>query len=310
MSHILIAVVLLCTGFFLLIVGSNYFVDGASAFAKRLQIPQLIIGLTIVAMGTSLPEASVSIRAGLTDLPEIAVGNIVGSNIFNVLVILGLSTLVTPLMVQKSTYRLELPFLIIVTGILLFYGDKGYISRGNGVVFLLLFTIYLLYLLANSVSDDGLASSMNIPKARQYLYIIGGLAAIILGSKLAVHSATGIADYLGVSDRVISLTIVAAGTSLPELATSVAAARKKNADIAIGNIVGSNIFNILFILGITAIIRPIPVDAAFFVDTSIAALSVVLLLVCILLTKQKRIGRLAGLLMILLYGLYLRFLLS
>ena len=239
---------LLVVGFVFLIKGADWFVDGASALATRFGIPQLVIGLTIVAMGTSLPEASVSITAALDNNPGITIGNVVGSNILNIFIILGLSAVITPLLVAKSTVKYEIPFVIITSFVLLGQGIDGSIAWYDGLVQWALFIVYLIYLLIMAKKgnvDDEIASEP-ISLLKSFVFIVIGIVAIILGSNFAVDGATFIATEFGFSQSLIGLTIVALGTSLPELFTSVVAARKGKADIAIGNIVGSNIFNILF----------------------------------------------------------------
>ncbi|MBQ8195887.1 MAG: calcium/sodium antiporter [Oscillospiraceae bacterium] len=301
----LLQVVLLVAGFVLLIKGADWFVDGSSAVAAKFGIPQLVIGLTIVAMGTSAPEAAVSIAAAVNGSAEITIGNIVGSNILNILIILGLSSVITAIAVARSTICYEIPFMIAITGILLLLGLDGSIGLVDGIILLVLFAAYLTYLFIMAKKDkdkeSGEGVSMSVP--RSIIFIIVGLAMIILGSNLTVDAASYIASALGLSERFIGLTIVALGTSLPELFTSVSAARKGNADIAIGNIVGSNIFNILFVVGLSSVIIPVPFAANFIFDTIIAIAAAVLLLVCCLIGKNK-LKRWAGIVMLISYAAY------
>lgn len=301
----LLQVVLLVAGFVLLIKGADWFVDGSSAVAAKFGIPQLVIGLTIVAMGTSAPEAAVSIAAAVNGSAEITIGNIVGSNILNILIILGLSSVITAIAVARSTICYEIPFMIAITGILLLLGLDGSIGLVDGIILLVLFAAYLTYLFIMAKKDkdkeSGEGVSMSVP--RSIIFIIVGLAMIILGSNLTVDAASYIASALGLSERFIGLTIVALGTSLPELFTSVSAARKGNADIAIGNIVGSNIFNILFVVGLSSVIIPVPFAANFIFDTIIAIAAAVLLLVCCLIGKNK-LKRWAGIAMLISYAAY------
>ncbi len=301
----LLQVVLLVAGFVLLIKGADWFVDGSSAVAAKFGIPQLIIGLTIVAMGTSAPEAAVSIAAAVNGSAEITIGNIVGSNILNILIILGVSSVITALAVARTTIRYEIPFMIAITGILLLLGLDGSIGLIDGIILLALFAAYLTYLFIMARKDkdkeSGEGISLSVPKS--IIFIIVGLAMIILGSNLTVDAASYIASALGLSERFIGLTIVALGTSLPELFTSVSAARKGNADIAIGNIVGSNIFNILFVVGLSSVIIPVPFAANFIFDTIIAIAAAVLLLVCCLIGKNK-LRRWAGIVMLISYAAY------
>lgn len=295
---------LLVTGFALLIKGADVFVDGSAGIAAKCGIPQLVIGLTIVAMGTSAPEAAVSISAALKDNADITIGNIVGSNILNILIILGISSVIVPLTVAKSTIKYEIPFMIFVTVLTALLGLDGRIGIADGIIFLGLFAAYLvcLFIMAKKDKQDE-EKRDNMSAARAVIYIILGLAMVVLGSSFTVDAASAIAKALGFSERFIGLTIVALGTSLPELFTSVSAARKGNADIAIGNIVGSNIFNILFIIGVSALITEVPFARGFIFDTVIAAAAAVMLLICTL-AGRGRLKRRAGILMLLSYGVY------
>ena len=283
-------IILLAVGFILLVKGSDWFVDGASAIAEKLKIPQLIIGLTIVAMGTSAPEAAISISAALKGSADITIGNIVGSNILNILIILGLSAIIAPLTVDRSTICRELPFLIGISFLLLVQGWDGSVNLFDGLVLIVLFTAYLAYLLikAKRQPQPDQEDTNQRNQWRMPLTVVG-LAAVVIGSNLAVDAACAIARLWGMSERFIGLTIVALGTSLPELFTSVTAARKGNAAIAIGNIVGSNIFNILFVVGLSAIIIPVPFAAAFRLDSTIAvAAAIFLLIFCVRAGTLKR----------------------
>lgn len=304
----LLNILLLIAGFVLLIKGADYFVDGSSALANRMHIPPIIIGLTIVAMGTSAPEAAVSISSAIQGSNAIAIGNVLGSNIANILLILGLTAFIHPLTVQKNTVNYEMPFVILITGILCVMGWKyGIISHTSARILIAMFICFLgyLYVLAKKSpeSADEIKPMGNIKIA---LCIILGIVALVVGSKMTVASSCDIARYIGVSERIIGLTLVAIGTSLPELVTSVIAARKGEADIAIGNIVGSNIFNILFVLGIAGLILPIPFDSAFLFDGAVAILVAILLWMCTF--RKMRLGRNAGMLFMLLYAAYLIFL--
>ncbi len=301
----LLQILLLAAGFVLLIKGADWFVDGSSAVAARFGIPQLIIGLTIVAMGTSAPEAAVSITAAVEGSAEITIGNIIGSNILNILIILGISSVIVPLAVAKTTIRYEIPFMILITAVLLLLGLDGVVSLIDGIILIALFIAYLAYLFIMAKKDKGSSEETvkELPVWKSVLAIVIGLAMIILGSNVTVNSASWIAEHLGLSERFIGLTIVALGTSLPELFTSVLLARKANADIAIGNIVGSNIFNILFVVGISSLIIPVPFAQNFIFDTIIAIAAAVLLLVCCL-NKDKMLKRWAGILMLVSYAAY------
>ncbi len=302
--EILLQILLLAAGFVLLIKGADWFVDGSAGIATKFGIPQLVIGLTIVAMGTSAPEAAVSISAALKGNADITIGNIVGSNILNILIILGLSSVIVPIAVAPSTIKIETPFMIAITLIMLLLGLDGTIGLIDGIILVTLFIAYLTYLFITAKKDmnkeQEAAKEVSIPKA--IIFAIVGLAMIILGSNFTVDAATALARIIGLSERFIGLTIVALGTSLPELFTSVAAARKGNADIAIGNIVGSNIFNILFVVGLSALIVPVPFAANFIFDSIIAIAAGVLLLLCCLWTKSLK--RWAGVVMLLSYAAY------
>ena len=306
--NFVLQIVFLALGFFLLVKGADWFVDGASGLARKLGIPQLVIGLTIVAMGTSLPEAAVSISAALRGNAEITIGNIVGSNILNILIILGVTALIATLKVADSTVRYEIPFMIVVTFVLLWLGyTGGQVTWLEGVILWVLFLLYLryLYMMAKKGKEEE-REVEQLSTAKIIGLILAGVVMIVAGSNFAVEGASNLAKALGISQRFIGLTIVALGTSLPELVTSVSAARKHNADIAIGNIVGSNIFNILFIVGTTALITPVTFASGFVVDTLIAAAVGILLFVCVARTKELR--KRAGIVMLIaciLYFLYL-----
>lgn len=307
--NFVLQIVFLVLGFFLLVKGADWFVDGASGLARKLGIPQLVIGLTIVAMGTSLPEAAVSISAALRGNSEITIGNIVGSNILNILIILGLTALIATLKVADSTVRYEIPFMILVTFVLLWLGYTGcQVTRLEGIILWVLFLLYLryLYMMAKKGKEEE-TEAAQLSTAKIIGLILAGVVMIVAGSNFAVEGASNIAKALGISQRFIGLTIVALGTSLPELVTSVSAARKHNADIAIGNIVGSNIFNVLFIVGTTALITPVTFASGFVVDTLIAAAVGILLFVCVVRTKELR--KKAGIVMLLAYVLYFLYLL-
>ena len=300
----ILQIILLCVGFVMLVKGADWFVDGASGIATKFKIPQIVIGLTIVAMGTSAPEAAVSITAAMKGNADITVGNIVGSNILNILIILGLSALITPLAVAKSTIKVDIPFMIAITALFLGVGYDGTIALLEGIILLVVFVSYLTYLFVLAIKDKD-NSEENIKEmsvAKALAWTVVGLALIVYGSDVTVDTATKIAKFLGLSERFIGLTIVALGTSLPELFTSVAAARKGNADIAIGNIVGSNIFNILFVVGLSASIIPVPFAAGFRFDTIVSIIAGVLLFVCSL--KDRKLKKWAGALMLLSYAVY------
>ena len=304
--NILIAIILLVLGFVMLTKGADWFVDGSSALAARLGIPQLVIGLTIVAMGTSAPEAAVSITSALKGNEGITVGNVVGSNIMNILLILGIASVIVPLAVQKSTRMIEIPYMIAITilfGVLGYTGEK--ITRIEGGILWIAFLIYLGYLLwmAKKGKEENEPDEKQKSLPVQLLMILVGLVCIVLGSDFVVDGATEIAKVIGISERIIGLTIVAFGTSLPELVTSVTAARRGNADIAIGNIVGSNVFNILFVAGTSALISPVVFESKFVFDTVVATAVAILLLVCVC-NKEGKLKRSGGIIMLVAYAAY------
>ncbi len=303
--EILLQVLLLVVGFVMLMKGADWFVEGASQIADRLGIPQLVIGLTIVAMGTSLPEAAVSISAAIQGSAEITIGNVVGSNIMNVLVILGLTAVVCVLPVQKSTVRYEIPFMILITAVLAGLGlADNQVSRPEGLIlwaFMILYLFYLLRMAKNGTGGEE-AGGKKRPIWLLILMVLVGAAMIVFGSDITVDAATAIAKIFGMSERFIGLTIVAFGTSLPELVTSVTAALKGKTDIAVGNIVGSNIFNILFVVGTTALITPVAYNSVFLVDSIIAVAAALFLFLCVF--RNKKLGRLGGILMLAAYAGY------
>ncbi|MGN1157468.1 MAG: calcium/sodium antiporter [Agathobacter sp.] len=306
--NLIIQVSLLAIGFLMLVKGADYFVDGAAGIATKFGIPQLVVGLTIVAMGTSAPEAAVSITGAMSGAADIAVGNVVGSNILNIFIILGITGVITSVAVQKSTLFIEIPFMLVVTAVLIVLGITGNeITFIEGIIFWGLFIVYLVYLYV--LAKKGAEEKATEERAawKLFLFIFVGGAVVVLGANISVNAATSIASTIGISEKFIGLTIVALGTSLPELVASVTAARKGNADIAIGNIVGSNIFNILFVLGTSALIIPIPYQASFLVDTLVAvAAGILLWLVTI---KNKALGRKGGIIMLICYAVYLAYLL-
>lgn len=309
--EILLQCLLLALGFVMLVKGADWFVDGAAGIADRFGVPQLVIGLTIVAMGTSAPEAAVSITAALKGNAGITIGNIVGSNILNILIILGITSAIVSVAVAKSTIRFEIPYMLGITLLLLFMGYTGnVVTFVEGLILWAAFLAYLFYLflMAKKNKEEVTGEKKQMPLWRLAFMGISGLVLVVWGSDVTVDAATAIAKVMGLGDRFIGLTIVALGTSLPELFTSVSAAIKGKADIAIGNIVGSNIFNILFVIGTTALITPVVFEADFLMDTIIAIGSGVLLLLCVL--RKKKLTRIHGILMLLCYGAYFVYLLQ
>lgn len=321
--------ILLILGFLLLIKGANYLVEGASALAKRLKVSDLVIGLTIVAFGTSTPELVVNIIASLKGNTDIAIGNILGSNIANIFFILGISAIICPLIISKNTVWKEIPLSLLATVVLGVLSNDTFINgapnsilnRSEGIIFIFFFIIFLYYIFG--IAKDGIKESIEKKEeaVKEHslsilaIYIVGGLFGLVLGGKWIVDSAVTIATHLGVSEALIGLTVVAIGTSLPELATSAIAAYKKNADIAIGNIVGSNIFNIFWILGISAIIKPLPFDPARNLDVLMTIFASLLLFIFAftqkkrsLVFKQNVLERWEGILFVAIYISYIIYL--
>lgn len=308
--ELFIQLLLLAVGFIMLVKGADWFVDGSAGIADRFGVPQLVVGLTIVAMGTSAPEAAVSITAALKGSADITIGNVVGSNILNILIILGISSVIVPIAVAKSTIRYEIPYMLVITALLLVLGWTGnVIGFGEGVVLWIAFILYLgyLFLMAKKNKEEISEEAVELPLWKLIVAAVLGLILIVWGSDVTVDAATALAKYMGLSERFIGLTIVALGTSLPELFTSVSAAMKGKADIAIGNIVGSNIFNILFVVGTTALITPVAFVSGFAIDTIVAIAAGVLLLVCVL--RRQKLTRTGGVLMLLGYAAYFIYLL-
>ena len=293
--------ILLLIGFALLVKGADYFVDGSSNIAKKLRIPSLIIGLTIVAFGTSAPEAAVSITASINGQNGMAIGNVIGSNIFNLLMVIGASGIIKPLLVEKSILSREFPFtllisiiLIILSSDILFFNSSiNTINRIDGIILLILFIVFLYYLINSAMknrkeslcdtetsADLDMSNIKSIEKSntmiKSILISVIGIAAIIFGGNLVVDSASNIASSFGVNDQLIGLTIVSIGTSLPEFVTSIIAATKGESDLALGNVLGSNIFNILFVIGASALISPMTVDPKLIINGAIMILSTIL----------------------------------
>lgn len=312
---VIISLIFLILGFWGLIKGADIFVDSASQIAAKLKVPLIVIGLTVVAFGTSAPEAAISITSAFQNNAGIAVGNVIGSNIMNILLILGISALICRLPVKKTTFRYEIPFVVLITVVLLGLGIWGSsLSRIDGIVFILLFAVFMIYLVKLSKSGDGsLADDVpeideNASMLKMIAFVILGIAMIVVGSDLTVSGATRIAEVIGLDDRIIGLTVVAFGTSLPELVTGIQAARKNKVDIAIGNIIGSNIFNILFVVGISALVSPAPIafENSFIIDSIVAIAAAALLWLLVL--KNKQISRLGGVIMLVCYAGYFTYL--
>ena len=302
------SLILLIVGFVLLVRGADAFVDAAAGVARRFNIPAIIIGTTLVAIGTSAPEAAISIAAALKGSDGVSIGNVIGSNITNIFLILGITALIGALPIHKNTKKYELPFVGLVTLLLVGFGIWfGSISRIAAFIFLVMFMgfiVYTIIMARRSNEPEPEIKSFSLPMT--ILMIIVGIAAIVLGSNLTVDSAIDIATRAGVSDRVIGLTLVALGTSLPELAVCVAAALKREYDMAVGNIVGSNIFNILFVLGTAAAIHPLPFNPAFIFDGAIAMLAVIMLM--LFTARGSKLTRVGGIFFLVSYVAYVIYL--
>ena len=285
--------ILLIIGFVLLIKGADFFVDGASSIAAKLRVPSLIIGLTVVSMGTSMPEAAVSVSASLSGNNGISLGNVVGSNLFNLLVVVGVSSVILPIATDADVVKRDMPISILITAILCAMLMDGNLSRLDAVILLLLLAAYMYLLLRSALQNRTEESDQKVMTwTKSILVSVVGAAAIIAGGQIVVENAKIIAASLGMSETLIGLTVVAFGTSLPELVTSVVAAKKGDSGIAMGNVVGSNIFNILFILGLAGVISPMAADAVFFIDTGILiAVSVMML---IFAWTDRKISRVEG----------------
>lgn len=312
--EIILHIGLLVVGFLMLIKGADWFVEGASKIADRFGIPQLVIGLTIVAFGTSAPEAAVSITAALKGSADITIGNVIGSNIMNILIILGITAVIVPLSVQVSTLRYEIPFVVLITIVLGVLGlTDGIVGRGDGALLWAGMILFLLYLFRMAkkgevVTEEVAEADANDTLAKLLISVLVGMGLIVWGADISVKAATELARIFGMEERLIALTIVALGTSLPELITSVTAGIKGKADIAIGNIVGSNIFNILFVVGSTALIMPVAYDARFIVDTTVAVLAAAMLFFFVL--RERKLKRLGGAVMLTAYAGYFVYLIQ
>jgi cation:H+ antiporter len=312
---------LMLIGFVLLVKGADYFVSGASGIAKKLRVPALLIGLTIVAFGTSSPEAAVSISAAIKGNNGIVIGNVLGSNLFNLTFIIGLSAFFYPLTVEKQTIKKEIPIMLLSALALATLSADNYLGqsklsmtldRGDGIILLLFFSVFVYYIFEVAKnSRETMAfedTTMKTASAKLILFTMGGVTAIIIGANLVVTSATQIARSFGLSETVIGLTIVAIGTSLPELVTSIVASIKKQSDIAVGNIVGSNIFNVLFVLGVSAVISPVNIDGALIIEL---LLNIVITLIFLGFSRTKHtISKMEGIVLLCCYIAYVSYMLS
>lgn len=306
------------TGFLPLVFGAGILVDGASSLAKKLNVPDIVIGLTIVAFGTSAPELVVNIFASMSGNTEIVFGNIVGSNIFNILGILGISAFIYPLAVKTNTTWIEIPLALLASISIIILGNDSFIDKAgwagltriDGLVLLLFFVIFLSYniKLAKAGRDQNELAIKDLSLLKSLLLVLGGLGLLVLGGRVIVVFAVKFAQLVGIPERIIALTIVSIGTSLPELATSIIAALKRNVDIAIGNVVGSNIFNIFFILGLSSVINPVQVTALANIDMVVGIAASLLLFVFIFTGKERKIERWEGIIFMFSYICYVGFL--
>ena len=307
-AGIIIQVVLLLVGFVFLIKGSDFFVDGASSIAALLKIPTIIVGLTIVALGTSAPEAAVSITSSLTGSNALAVSNVIGSNLFNMLMVIGIAALLSELLMEKSVLEKDLPFLVGITLLWAVFIIIGWdITNIEGIILLLIMVAYIFYLVRDAKKSSE-ATEVEEPKftlPKSIIFILVGLAGIIIGGDLVVNSASAIAIALGMSETLVGLTIVAIGTSLPELVTSITALKKGENQLVIGNVIGSNIFNILFVLGASSAISAIPLDSSLLIDVLFMFAVTVL---CFIFGKtQEKYDKKEGAILIALFIVYMAF---
>lgn len=314
----LLNILFLFGGFIGLIFGANFLVDSASSLAARWGVPSIVIGLTIVAFGTSAPELVVNVFAATTGSTDMVLGNVLGSNIFNVLGILGISALIYPLTVKSNTTWIEIPLsllaalcvLVLASDVVLDGAAENFISRSEGIILLLFFLIFLVYnlMVAKSGSADEEMETKNYSTGKAVLFIFLGLAGLIIGGRLIVTSAVSIAEVIGLSERVIGLTVVSIGTSLPELATSIIAVRKRNVDIAIGNVVGSNIFNIFLILGVSGTIVPLGINPDSMFDIVVNIITGLLLFIFVFTGRGRKVERWEGAVFLIGYVAYVTYL--
>ena len=307
-AGIILQIILLLAGFLFLIKGSDFFVDGASSIASILKVPTIIVGLTIVAFGTSAPEAAVSITSSLTGSNAMAVSNVIGSNMFNLLLIIGLCAVIGELLMEKDVLTKDLPFLVLITiifGVFILIGSD--ISNIEGIILLIILIGYIVYLIRDTKSSKG-ANDVEKPKLtlpKSIIYILIGIAGIVIGGDLVVDSASDIAIALGMSETLVGLTIVAMGTSLPELVTSLTALKKGENQLIIGNVIGSNIFNILFVLGASSAISAIPLSSSMIIDVLFL---VFVTIVCFIFGKtQDKFDKKEGIVLVGLFVIYMAF---
>ena len=310
----IISLLVLTVGLALLIKGADWLVNGASALAKKYNVSDLVIGLTVVAFGTSAPELVVNVFASAQNHQDIVFGNVIGSNLFNLFAILGISGIIFPLTVQNNTIKKEIPisFLAIIAIFILandhlFYNSTNVMSRSDGIILFIFFCFFLFYIYKQIKNKSDIADTQvkQLSVLKITLLIIFGLGGLVVGGKLVINSAVDIAKALGVSKKIIGLTIVAAGTSLPELATSVVATVKKNCDIAVGNIIGSNIFNIFLILSVSSLVRPIKYDISFNNDLYVLAGGTLFLFIAMFTGKRKTLDRWEAMILLIAYIIYI-----
>ena len=310
---------LLLVGFIFLLKGADLFVEAASSLARKMRVSEIAIGLTVVSFGTSAPELLVNVMASVQGSSSLVLSNVIGSNIFNILLILGVSGLIYPLVVQKNTVWKEIPFSLLavvmlftsVTMMCALPGEGLTISRLEGMVFLVIFVAFLLYVYRIS----GIDVSIDVPVEHMstlkiIVFLLVGILGLVIGGRLVVTGAVALSSALGISQRIIGLTVVSAGTSLPELATSAVAAYRQKSDMAVGNVIGSNIFNILFILGISAIIRPVEYDRQFDMEMIIVGIATLFLFVAMFTGRKRKLDRWEALIMLLVFFMYLVYLIS
>lgn len=308
MTMMIFDIIFIVLGVTLVLWGADRLTEGASSLARRMNVPEMIIGLTIVAAGTSAPELFVSLVSALKGTPDMAVGNVVGSNTMNAMLIVGCAAAVAPMVISRSTVRKDIPFAIGATLLLMALTYDGTLSWVDGIILLAGFAAFMVYTLrqAKAGSSEEEATATNMKTGKAVLYLIGGLAGLVVGSNVFVDHASNLAFALGISEAVVGLTVVAGGTSLPELATSVVAARKGQSAIAIGNVIGSNVFNILMILGLTGVICPLEIEGITLVDQAVMLVSIVL--VWLFSRTRYTVERWEGVLLVAGYVAYLAWL--
>lgn len=312
-----VSIALILLGFALLIKGADFLVEGASNVSKRFHIPEIIIGLTIVSIGTSMPELFVSITSAIEGYPDMAVGNVVGSNACNMLLILGLASVIRPIEFKRETRLIEIPICLIITLIFLVVANiNNDVSRIEGIGLIFLFILFIIYTIIMALKGEKFENKNNeeikeeekenkTSILKDIVYIIIGIIALKFGGDFTVDNAVNIANMFNISEKIISVTILAIGTSLPELVTSVTAAFKGNSDIAIGNIIGSNIFNMLLIIGVSSIISPIIYNTTYNIEMYLLILGTIILSLFPLIPPKNKMDRLNGVMFLLLYGVYL-----